>query len=198
MLIYKYKEFLDEKKIPHFYDIILKEKIWAAHPNSLNDKDHEFRHIINCELSNLTKDLLRFTNSNLDNHIFKYLPYDELNNILKKNGKETYANMIEKIRTDFGIASFSLSEHDDEILWRDYGGNGNGACIEIEIPNHNFNKMGFFRVNYVDEKIIHIDELLKTKINEIYCKELIEKILRTKHQLWSPEKENSHSLTLPT
>ena len=61
MIIYKYKKFIEEKEIPHFYEIILKKIIWAAQPSTLNDKDHEFRHKINCMQSQNTRDLLSQT-----------------------------------------------------------------------------------------------------------------------------------------
>lgn len=191
MLIYKYKKLLEENEINHFCDIILNERIWAAHPNTLNDKDYEFRHEIDCKLTDETRNLLSqiFIKKKKLNSIIRNLPCELLNNSLQKHGKKTFDDMIENIRNDFGIASFSLFHHDEEKLWRDYGGNGIGACIELEIPSRIFTEMEFFVVNYVEKKIIHIDEFLKTELNDEYSREFIEKILATKHQSWSPEKE---------
>jgi hypothetical protein len=39
MKIYKFKDLTDEQKHSHFLQIVLKNSIWCARPDSLNDED---------------------------------------------------------------------------------------------------------------------------------------------------------------
>ena len=137
--IYKFKDLSDEIKHPHshFYQIVLDKTIWCAKPDSLNDDD-EFKFKLDYKPSSSTYDLLvkvirKYRNTNL-------LPPDlSVSLVLKHNKLEEIAlpiiyDVINNCRNTIGIVSFSITKTDNN-LWNEYGGKGNGVCIEINIQN---------------------------------------------------------------
>jgi hypothetical protein len=58
MRIYKFKDLTDEQKHSHFLQIVLNNPIWCASPDSLNDRDEEFRFTLDYAPSRRTHDLL--------------------------------------------------------------------------------------------------------------------------------------------
>jgi len=51
----------------------------------------------------------------------------------------------------------------DARLWKEYGGDGNGACVEIDIPDHLVGQ-NYHRVCYVLAKVFHIDTFLESAL----------------------------------
>ncbi len=194
MKIYKYKDLsdLNKEKESHFYQIVLNNTIWCAKPDSLNDKD-EFRSKFDCNQSSSTGRLLsqlimetKYTNTNY--------PPPHLSTISLLNNKKLkeivdpiIKGEIEKMRNTIGIACFSELKNDDN-LWNIYGGRGNGVCIEIDIPDEFINKL-YYRVNYVTEKIFHIDSFLESALDKSRAFDNYRNFLLTKTETWSKEKE---------
>ena len=193
MKIYKYKDVrnINEENESYFYQIILNNSIWCAKPNSLNDKD-EFKIEIDCNKSPNTEKLLQqfIMNLKYDNaaspphHLSAISLFG--NKEIRKITKPIIDEMIQKMRNDIGIASFSELKN-NKHLWNMYGGQGNGACIEIDIPCDLLGK-SFFRVKYVKKKRYHIDSFIEATLynNNEYYHEIF---LLTKTKMWTKEKE---------
>lgn len=191
MKIYKFKDLTDEKKHAHFYQIVLQNAVWCARPDSLNDED-EFKFKLNYDPSPHTAGLLsevvaRYRTTNL------FPPQLSASFVVQNRRLETIAapiieDVIEKCRNTIGIASFSVTKTDDH-LWAEYGGNGNGVCIEIEIPDKLID-VSYRRVRYVSEKVFHVDSFLESVLSPDKAFETYSNILLTKTtRRWSREEE---------
>ena len=190
MKIYKFKDLTNEKKHFHFYHIILHNAVWCARPDSLNDED-EFKIKLNYDPSLRTANLLsqvvekyRTTNF-LSPHLSVSLVLQ--NGRLEEIAVPIIKDVIDKSRDTIGIASFSVIK-DDDHLWMEYGGKGNGACIEIEIPDKLIN-VSFHPVHYVSEKVFHVDSFLESALFPDKAFETYRNILLTKTKKWSREDE---------
>jgi len=190
MKIYKFKDLTDEKKHSHFYQIVMQNAVWCAKPEALNDEE-EFKFKLNYDPSPRTFDLLtevvkRYRTAN-------FLPPDlSLALVLQNKRLEAITapiikDVIDKSRSTIGIASFSITKADDR-LWREYGGQGNGVCVEIEIPDRLVN-VSFHPVHYVSQKIFHVDSFLESALFPDKAFDTYRNILLTKKKKWSQEEE---------
>lgn len=190
MKIYKFKELNDEEKHSHFYQIVLHNSIWCAKPDSLNDED-EFKFKLDYEPSSNTSDLLSqvVTKYRTTNYL---PPQISTSLVLKHNKLEAIAapiidDVINNCRNTIGIVSYSVTNTDDH-LWEEYGGKGNGVCIEIDIPDVFINK-SYYPVRYVSEKVYHVDSFLESALFQDRAFNTYRNILLTKIRKWSQEKE---------
>jgi hypothetical protein len=189
MKIYKFKDLTDEKKHYQFYQIVLKNSIWCAKPDSLND-DNEFKFKLDCIPSADTAKLLSQLVEKCNNR--EYHPNLFISPILNHKKLEKIAapifdDLIKKCRNTIGVASFSTTKTDNN-LWNEYGGKGNGVCIEINISDELIGK-SYHLVHYVSEKILHIDSILKSYLFQERNFETYRNILLTKTKKWSQEEE---------
>lgn len=190
MKIYKFKDLSDEGKHSHFYQIVLKNTIWCAKPDSLNDKD-EFKFKLDYKPSSFTSDLLAkvITKYRTTNFL---PPHLSASLVLKHNKLEEIASpiiddVINNCRNTIGVVSFSITKTDNN-LWNEYGGKGNGVCIEINIPESLINK-SYWPVRYVPEKIFHIDSFLESALFKDSAYNTYRNILLTKTKRWEQEEE---------
>lgn len=190
MKIYKFKDLSEEAKHQHFYQIVLNNSIWCAKPDSLNDIN-EFKFKLDYEPSSNTAILLsqvvnKYRTTN-------FLPPDISTSLflqnkrLKEIATPIINKMINNCRNDIGIISFS-SIKKDKKLWEEYGGKGNGVCIEINIPENLFNK-SYYPVTYVEEKIFHVDSFLESALYQDKIINTYRNMLLTKTKRWSQEEE---------
>jgi len=119
-------------------------------------------------------------------------PHLSASSVIERNKLEEIAlpiidDLIKKCRYSIGIVSFSITKTDDH-LWKEYGGKGNGACIEINIPDSLINK-SYWPVSYVPEKIFHIDSFLESDLFKDRAFNTYKNILLTKTKRWSQEEE---------
>ncbi len=193
MKIYKLKDLSDDSKCKHFLQIILQRSIWCARPDSLNDPD-EFRFKLDYAPSIRTAGLLSKV---IEQYRIKYRtnshrsPYKSAQLALQEGALENIArpiveNIVNNCRNSMGITSFSAIKEDDQ-LWIKYGGNGNGACIEIDIPDSLFG-LHYHSVYYVNERIFHVDCFLESALRDDNF-EIYKNILLTKTRKWCNEKE---------
>lgn len=190
MKIYKFKDLTDENKHSHFYQIVLQNAVWCAKPESLNDED-ELRFGLNYEPSPRTAELLsevvtRYKNTNL------LQPSLSVSLVLQNKRFEAITapiikDVIDKSRSTIGIASFSLTKSDDR-LWIEYGGKGNGVCVEMEIPDNLVN-ISFHPVRYLSKKVFHVDSFLESALSPDKAFDTYRNILLTKTMKWSQEEE---------
>jgi len=190
MRIYKFKDLTDEQKHSHFLQIVLNGIIWCAKPDSLNDEE-EFKFTLDYEPSARTAELLckavaRFRTTN-------FLPPEVSSSLVLKNDRlkriaaPIIDSVVTKCRTTIGITSFSITKTDDN-LWREYGGKGNGVCVEINIPDHLVGH-SFHRVHYVAEKKFHVDSFLESALFPAKALTTYQNILLTKTRKWEQEEE---------
>jgi hypothetical protein len=190
MRIYKLKDLTDERTHPHFLQIVLEKQIWCASPDALNDKD-EFRIILDYEPSPRTHYLLSQvvaqyrTTSFLPPHLSTSLVLE--NDRLRAIMSRSVDDIIEKCRRGVGVTSFSMTKADDD-LWKEYGGKGNGACIEIDIPDHLIGQ-SYHHVRYVSEKVFHVDTFLESTLFPDRAFQNFQNILLTKTKKWEQEAE---------
>ncbi len=190
MKIYKFKDLTDEKKHSHFYQIVLHNTIWCANPDSLND-ENEFKFKLDYNPSAFTAKLLSQVVTKYRTTSYSS-PNLSASLVLKHNRlEENAAPIIEKLicscRNTIGVISFSIIKTDDH-LWEEYGGKGNGVCIEINIPDSLIGK-SYHRVRYVPEKIFHIDSFLESELFQDKAFETYRNILLTKTKKWPQEEE---------
>jgi len=190
MLIYKFKDLTDEKKYSYFLQIVLYNSIWCSRPDSLNDAD-EFRFKLDYSPTEDTSNLLAQV-------VAKYLSMPQVPPeisaafALKKNTLKNIAgpiiyDFVNKCRTTIGITCFSVMET-DKHLWDEYGGKGNGVCIEIDLPDR-FVGCNYHQVQYVPEKIFHVDLFLMSSLFPEKAFLLYQNILLTKTRKWAQEEE---------
>lgn len=190
MQIYKFKDLTDEQKHAHFLQIVLRKFIWCARPDSLNDED-EFKFELNYEPSPHTAQLLSKAIAEhkaanfLPPHISASLALE--NERLEVIARPIIEDIVEKCRTSVGITSFSITKS-EAVLWEKYGGNGNGVCVEINIPDHLVGH-SYHRVHYEQEKIFHVDSFLESALFPDRVFETYRNILLTKTKKWEQEEE---------
>ena len=194
MKLYKFKDFTNDSNHPHFLQIVLEKKIWCASPDSLNDKD-EFNFELDYTPSFNTETILTqlIAQSRVPDSLISFSPsftanQTLANNILEESARPIVENITQKSRQELGVTSFSSIVN--STLWERYGGNGNGACIEINIPDSLIDQ-SYHRVHYVPKKIFHIDIFLEATLSESNNKEgeVFRNILLTKTDGWRDEKE---------
>lgn len=190
MKLYKFKDLTDEQKHSHFLQIVLNNSIWCARPDSLNDED-EFKFALDYVPSPDTENLLvqavtKYPTTNyMPPNLSVALALE--NNTLIKIATPIIENLVNDCRDTIGITSFSVKK-DDVRLWKEYGGDGNGARIEINIPDQLIGQ-AYHRVNYVHNKTFHIDSFLESVLFPDKAAETYRNILSTKTKSWSEEEE---------
>lgn len=190
MRIYKFRDLRRQIDRQRFVQIVLEKSIWCARPDSLNDGE-EFSFRLDYSPSKDTAGLLTevLSRYGTGNHL---PPALSAAMVLQKGGlSEIAAPIIEDIvhqcRTTLGIVSFSLTKEDDH-LWAEYGGQGNGAYVEIDLSDALIGT-SYHRVHYVPEKVFHIDAFLESAV--VPDKRIItyRNILLAKTKKWSQEDE---------
>ncbi len=179
MKIYKFKDLSNSSYHSHFLQIIQKNKIWCASPDSLNDKD-EFRFRFIYEPTQSTHNLLSEVISKLGrSHFPSHLvtAHGLKNGKLEKIVKPIIDDVIEQSRVSIGVCSFSIVGSDD-WLWSEYGGHGNGVRIEFELAERSVGKT-FHLVNYVTDRAFHIDVFLRSQL--IGAEEFFRRMLVKNH-----------------
>jgi hypothetical protein len=109
------------------------------------------------------------------------------NKSLAKIAEPIISGVVQDCRDSIGITSFSLIK-DDKELWKEYGGKGNGVRIEINIPDHLIGQI-YHKVQYVPERIFHIDTFLGSSLSRDKAIDAYRNILLTKTKKWQGEKE---------
>jgi len=190
MKVYKFRELTDETQRQRFLPIVLENTVWCAKPDDLNDQD-EFRFSLDYTPSKNTARLLSDFISRY--RTTKLLPPQLSAAMVLATGKlqeitaSHVAEIIHQCRTDIGVTSFSLVKTDNH-LWEEYGGLGNGAYVEFDIPDALVGE-SFHRVHYVQEKVFHIDSFLDSTLQVENRITNFRNILLTKTKKWSQEEE---------
>lgn len=189
MRIYKFKDLTNEQARSYFRQIVMQNSMWCASPDCLNDED-EFRFTVDYSPSPRTHWLLaqvaQYRTTNLSPlQLSASLALE--NNRLRDIASPIIDSVIEQCRKNIGITSFSATKA-DERLWKVYGGEGNGACIEINIPDYMLNEI-YHSVHYVCKKVFHIDIFLESELFPDKQFNNYRNMLLTKTKKWEHEEE---------
>jgi hypothetical protein len=190
--IYKFRNLRNKDNDEYVYPLILKNVIWCADPSTLNDQK-EFNFELKYHPTNRTLNLLSEVLAQYSNSKAVLLPPDKKALIIIENGRladitrPIINNMIEQCRREVGVSSFSKI-NDDPWLWEEYGGYGEGLCIEYEIPEELVGKK-YHTVDYVELNIFHVDIFLESALDKDKVFPMYKKMLLTKTKQWYKEKE---------
>lgn len=187
MKIYKFKDLREESVHNHLFQIIDENKVWCASPESLND-DKEFDFKMDYRPTENTGILLMKMLEKLGKSKFPpnmTASYAIINNKLEEFAKPLVGGIVKQCRSTIGVTSFS-TVGSDSWLWEEYGGEGNGAVVEFELPESAIGKT-FHPVDYVSERIFHVDIFLESQTSG--SSKIFRKILCTKTDKWKDEEE---------
>ncbi len=187
MKIYKFKSLQAESTHCHLLQIIDENKVWCAAPETLNDTK-EFHFEMDYRPTNKTGILLsnmleKYSSLNLPPNV--KASYVLLNNKLEEFTKPVVVDMVRKCRSAIGVTSFSKTGTGD-WLWEEYGGKGNGAVVEFDMPDNSLGKT-FHTVDYVTKRLFHIDVFLESQAGD--PTQIYRNILCTKTKKWQDEQE---------
>ena len=192
MRLYKYRDLSDtaESSIQRLSEILHKNAFWCARPSSLNDET-EFIWDCNYEPTNTTvpllTDFLVKLQGRTPTEARAIAQVAVLNRDIEPIARPVFDDMIKKCRQEIGLLCFGTS-NDNKVMWQRYAGNGNGVCIEIDVPEEQFNKH-LFLVEYPPAKVVHIDQLLAAFTDPTQTRTIYSVALLSKTPSWAPEKE---------
>jgi hypothetical protein len=190
--LYKYRDLTNPnyEAFSRLSDIIRKNEFWCAAPATLND-DVEF--LWKCDYTPT-----RETVSHLANALIKFrnrTPAQALdlarkavaNQVMEQVAAPFIDEIIAHTRSEVGLACFATSP-DNPVMWKEYGGDGAGVCIELTAPRELLNNQ-LHEVRYLAEKIVHIDQLLEASTSGSQRSAVYSIALLSKPPKWAPEAE---------
>lgn len=192
MRLYKYRDLSDtaESSIQRLSEILHKNAFWCAGPSTLND-EIEFIWDCNYEPTSATvpllTDLLVKLRGRTPTEARALAQIAVLNRCIEQIARPVFDNIIKQCRQEIGLLCFGTS-NDNKVLWQRYAGNGNGVCIEIDVPDALLNKH-LFPVEYPSAKVLHIDQLLAAFTDATQTRTIYSVALLSKTPSWAPEKE---------
>ena len=183
MILYKYKDLTE----PAHVLSILRGRLFCASPNIVNDPN-EFKFTVDYRINQQTFVVLDSIRKN-SGHGFNISVLGD--NFPMKSALELdmvirplFEDLVLQIRRDLGIASFAKDSNSSQ-LWERYAGDGDGVCVEISLRNED----NVRRVDYEDDRRIHMNSILASLVDAGARKNLYEKILLTKTTCWQTENE---------
>ena len=190
MKLHKYRELKDGdgEAVERLQSLLQTQAFWCARPDTLND-DQEFSWRCDYQPTSETIGLLAGLLSQERNWSFaeawKQLESLIDNGSLERLAAPVVASLIQQCRAEVGLLCFGTSPS-NPTLWSRYGGNGEGVCIELVVPDHLLGT-SLFWVQYTQEKVVHIDDLLRSHFGK--AREMYSLALLTKPRKWVPEEE---------
>jgi|RhiMetdeSRZDD1v2_1073273.scaffolds.fasta_scaffold185590_3 hypothetical protein len=192
MKLYKYRDFSNpsDTDFARLETLLSGQAFWCARPDTLNDPV-EFAWTCDYSTTAETMDLL--TELLIRAHgRTREEARDLVARKVEARGLETLAqasiaDIIQKCRNEIGLVCFGTSP-DNEILWQRYGGAGAGVCIELDVPE-NLLEVQLHRVQYLDAKTIHIDQLIRAYLDRTHGGEVYTLALLSKPSSWAAEAE---------
>ncbi len=190
MRLHKYRELKDGdgEALKRLHSILQTKAFWCARPDTLND-DQEFSWRCDYQPTARTIGLLAGLLSQERNwpiaEAWKQLESLIDDGSLERLAAPVVASLIQQCRSEVGLLCFGTSPS-NPTLWSRYGGNGEGVCIELVVPDHLIG-MSLFWVEYTHEKVVHIDDLLRAHFGK--AREMYSLALLTKPRDWSREEE---------
>ena len=163
---------------------------WCARPDTLNDPE-EFAWTCDFKPSRdtvrlLTDLLIRQLGRSRDHARHRAVQAVSTGR-LKILAEPIVTAMIQQCRDEIGLGCFGRSP-DNKTLWDRYAASGAGVCVEVDVPDDILGKQ-LFNVEYWDEKRIHIDQLLRARLEPNHVAEVYILSLLSKPSFWAPEAE---------
>lgn len=191
MKLYKYRKFSEPEQGLARLQLLLRDRaFWCARPDALNDPE-EFGWTCDFSASPdtvclLTEQLVRTKGRSRDearSRVVHALGHGSLRAL----AEPVVASMIQQCRNEIGLACFGSSA-DNDTLWKRYGEDGDGVCLEVEAPDRLLGTQLHY-VRYWDSKRVHVDTFLRSASEPAAAQELYDISLLTKASSWEPEAE---------
>jgi hypothetical protein len=191
MKLYKYRDLSKPSSaLPRIQQVLQSRAFWCARPDTLNDPE-EFAWTCDYTpslhtarlLTELLVQLKGRTVGDAHNKVVRAINAGRLREL----AEPTVRSIIHQCRNEIGLACFGSSP-DNDILWDRYGGAGLGVCIEVEVPDRLIGTQ-LHAVQYWGEKIIHIDTLLRARLDWDSAAHVYVLSLLSKPSFWAPEAE---------
>jgi len=190
MKIYKYRDLSNpgDDDFKRLGAAVCRHLVWCARPDTLNDPQ-EFVWSCDYTPTDATLDLLTEVlikarrRMREDGKVIAAIA-------LQSGGLESVAapviaGMIEQRRREIGLACFGTTP-DNSVLWQRYGGAGAGLCVEFEVPDDLLGTQ-LQRVQYLDEKRLHVDQLLRAFTEHGHGQTVYDLALLSKGMYWASE-----------
>jgi hypothetical protein len=164
--------------------------VWCASPDTLNDPQ-EF--VWQCDYTPTRATLMLLTRVLVKARGRTVTDAQSIaaaaihNGRLKPIAKPVFDGVIEQCRNEIGVACFGATP-DNPILWRRYGGDGAGVCIEFEVPAALFGSQ-LHRVECPKEKRLHVDQLLRAFVDHNEALVVYKAALLSKPSCWAEEEK---------
>jgi hypothetical protein len=192
MKIYNYRDFStpNEDDFRRLEDSVHRLLVWCARPDTLNDPQ-EF--VWQCDYTATPATLALLTGvlvkarGRTNAHARAIAAEAIQNGRLETIAKPVFNGMIEQCRNEIGIACFGATPN-NATLWRRYGGDGAGVCIEFEVPADLLGTQ-LHRVEYPEEKRLHVDQLLGAFVDRNQAQVVYEMALLSKPSPWADQEE---------
>jgi hypothetical protein len=193
MMIYKFRslEPSNRETVDRILQIVVHNRVWCAAPERLNDPE-EFRNRYLCTGSRQEREYLakliaerRGWTTPVALRVLE-TSYRTSKSI-KALADPVFSELTAEYRKDLGLSCFSMV-NTSPILWERYGGDGNGVCISIEIPDTKVGKE-YRIVDYVACKKLPMVFFLKAYFNRREVDRVIQRTLFTKTKTWCDESE---------
>lgn len=193
MKIYKYRDFSqpDEVVYARLEGSLRHREFWCARPDTLNDPN-EFSWKCDFSVSPSTVRLLTELLVQEKGHPTEEAHSRAVGSInagrIEILTEPFIAGMIQQCREEIGLVCFGTSEA-NETLWERYAGAGAGLCIEVEVPDSLFFNKQLHLITYSDDRRIHLDTLLRARLNPQDVAQVFAVSLLSKSSSWEPEEE---------
>jgi hypothetical protein len=192
MKIYKYRDFSSpsEDDFARLEDSVHRLLVWCARPDTLNDPQ-EF--VWQCDYTPtpatpaLLAGVLVKARGRTSTDAQGIAAAAIQNGRLEVIVKPVFDGMIEQCRNEIGLACFGATP-DNPTLWRRYGGDGAGVCIEFDVPADLLGTQ-LHRVEYPKEKRLHVDQLLRAFVDRNEAQVVYDVALLSKPSSWADEEE---------
>jgi hypothetical protein len=190
--IYKYRDFSkpNEDDFRRLEASVHRHLVWCAKPDTLNDPE-EF--VWECDYTPTPATLGILTEVLVKARGRTKVAARTIAKIAIKLGRlesiarPVFTGMIEQCRNEIGLACFGAAPN-SEILWRRYGGDGAGVCVEFDVP---IDLLGtqLHRVEYPEQKRLHVDHLMRAFVDRNYGQIVYDVALLSKPSSWANEEE---------
>jgi hypothetical protein len=192
MKLYKYRDLFGstDTSLNRVFEALRSGTFWCASPDTLNDPT-EFIWECDYEPSTMTASLLSKVlareGGTAEQEVLDKARAVLVNRRLEAIAKPIFEDMIRRCRQEIGVACFATA-NDSEVMWKRYGGNGSGVCIEIDVPDRLLDDH-LFRVEYPSRKVLTVDQLLAASLEMKQLAVVYRVALLSKPPCWAPEQE---------
>ena len=192
MRLFKYRDLStqDNQAFDRLRTILRDQTFWCARPSTLNDPE-EF--VWECDYTpsdatvGLLAEVLIATTGKSRADALVRAQAAVLSRRIEPIARPVFAEMIEKCRSEIGLACFATSPT-NQVMWDRYAGKGEGVCIEIESPDSVLHTQ-LHPVQYPSRKQLHVDQLLSSFTRPSSAKLIYEVALLSKPAHWATEAE---------